>query len=54
MTMMPNYRPWDGLINRLRACDEHVAQLQQEPIDHDSQPDEAWGSYKTDEDEDND
>ena len=52
--MISNYYPWDGLINRLRACDEHVAQLQQEHIDHDSQPDEAWGSHETDEDDSDD
>ena len=30
--MIPNYYPWDGLINRLRACDEHVAQLQEDDM----------------------
>ena len=44
--MIPNYRPWDGLINRLRACDEHVAWLQAQGDD--DQPDEAWGSHETD------
>jgi len=75
--MTHNYYPWDGLINRLRACDEHVARLQENDManaDLDAhitgnygedqhkgpcrqrgfdrwdwnQPDEAWGSDKTD------
>ena len=46
MTMTHNYYPWDGLINRLRACDEAIAKIEQD------QADTAWGGWMTDEGDD--